>query len=411
MDNDVAIKLERVSKKYCKNIKDSMVYGMMDIGRNLVGLKSCADQLRKNEFWAVEDVSFEIKRGESFGLIGPNGSGKTTLLKMLNGIFWPDKGKITVNGRVGALIAVGAGFHPLLTGRENIYINGAILGMSKKEVDEKFDPIVEFADIGDFLDTPVKHYSSGMYVRLGFSIAVHCDPEILLVDEILAVGDRNFQIKCFQRMHELKKNDGVTIILVSHNEYTIREYTQRSLVVDHGKMLFLGDTEDAISFYLNSLIKQKKMKNSAELSTTADNPIIQSISFLNSDGQIVNSIRTGERLIIELTYNTKRKIKKPIFGLNLSNSEGVFAVGFWNSMENVQFSDIEGSGEVRITVDPCDLPFDRYACSVVVCEEEESNVIEWKQIPQRLTIERPNHVRGYYKFRQNWELTHNERHT
>lgn len=329
---------------------------------------------------------------------------------MLNGIFWPDKGKITTRGRVGALIAVGAGFHPLLTGRENIYINGAILGINKKEVDEKFDPIVEFADIGNFLDAPVKHYSSGMYVRLGFSIAVHCDPEVLLVDEILAVGDRNFQIKCFQKMHELKKKDGVTIILVSHNEYTIREYTQRSLVIDHGKMLFLGDTEDAISFYLNSLIKQKKMKEPTELNTSAENPIIQSVSFSNSDGQIVNSIKTGERLVIGLEYNTKRKIKKPIFGLNLSNSEGVFAAGFWNSMEDVQFPDIAGSGEVKITVDPCDLPFDRYACSVVVCEEEESNVIEWKQIPQRLIIERPNHVRGYYKFRQNWELTRNERH-
>src|SRR3989338_5089706 len=190
MSDDIAIKVENVSKKFCRSLKDSMLYGMTDIGKNLIGLGSNSSVLRKNEFWAVEGISFEIKRGESFGLIGPNGSGKTTLLKMLNGIFWPDKGKITTRGRVGALIAVGAGFHPLLTGRENIYINGAILGINKKEVDEKFDPIVEFADIGNFLDAPVKHYSSGMYVRLGFSIAVHCDPEVLLVDEILAVGDR-----------------------------------------------------------------------------------------------------------------------------------------------------------------------------------------------------------------------------
>ena len=149
------------------------MFGVTDIGRNLIGLSSHHDKLRKNEFWAVDNISFEVKKGETLGIIGPNGSGKTTMLKMINGIFWPDKGKITVKGKVGALIAVGAGFHPQLSGRENIYINGAILGMSRKEISKKFDDIVDFADIGDFLDTPVKHYSSGMFVRLGFAIAVH----------------------------------------------------------------------------------------------------------------------------------------------------------------------------------------------------------------------------------------------
>jgi len=188
--SDIAITVDHVSKKYCKSLKRSMLYGVTDIGRNTLGLSSHSGNLRKSEFWAVDDVSFEVKKGETLGIIGPNGSGKTTLLKMLNGIFWPDKGKITVKGRVGALIEVGAGFHPLLTGRENIYINAAILGMTKEEVDEKFDDIVEFADIGDFLDTPVKFYSRGMYVRLGFAVAVHCEPDILLVDEVLAVGDK-----------------------------------------------------------------------------------------------------------------------------------------------------------------------------------------------------------------------------
>src|SRR3989338_5925733 len=195
MGEDLAIRVEGVSKKYCKSLKRSMLYGMADVARNLCGLRSPSGLLRPREFWAVDDVSFEVRRGESFGLIGPNGSGKTTLLKMLNGIFWPDKGKITTRGRVGALIAVGAGFHPLLTGRENIYINGAILGMNKREIDKKFDSIVEFADIGDFLDSPVKHYSSGMFVRLGFAIAIHCEPDILLLDEVLAVGAINFQKK------------------------------------------------------------------------------------------------------------------------------------------------------------------------------------------------------------------------
>lgn len=155
----MTIKVEHVSKKFSKSLRHSMLYGMEDIGHNLIGLSSNSAKLREKEFWAVDDVSFEIKKGDTLGLIGPNGSGKSTLLKMLNGIFWPDKGKITVRGRVGALIEVGAGFHPLLTGRENVYLNGAILGMSKSEIDSKFDRIVEFADIGDFLDSPVKSYS------------------------------------------------------------------------------------------------------------------------------------------------------------------------------------------------------------------------------------------------------------
>jgi lipopolysaccharide transport system ATP-binding protein len=182
MNDEVAIKVDHISKKYCKSLKRSMLYGVTDIGRNTLGLSSHSEKLRRSEFWAVDDVSFEVKKGETLGLIGPNGSGKTTLLKMLNGIFWPDKGKITINGRVGALIEVGAGFHPMLTGRENVYINAAILGMTKK-VDEKFDAIIEFADIGDFIDAPVKFYSSGMFVRLGFAVAVHYEPDILLVDE------------------------------------------------------------------------------------------------------------------------------------------------------------------------------------------------------------------------------------
>src|SRR3989344_4257774 len=157
MSDDIAIKVENVSKKFCRSLKDSMLYGMTDIGKNLIGLGSNSSVLRKNEFWAVEGISFEIKRGESFGLIGPNGSGKTTLLQMINGIFWPDKGKIAVRGKISALIAVGAGFHPMLPGRDNIYVNGAILGMGKKEIDRKFEAIIDFADIGDFLDSPVKH--------------------------------------------------------------------------------------------------------------------------------------------------------------------------------------------------------------------------------------------------------------
>ncbi len=221
MKDDFAIRVDRVSKKYCKFLKRSMLYGICDIARNTVGLSSHPDKLRRGEFWAVDDISFELKKGKTQGIIGPNGSGKTTILKMLNGIFWPDKGKISVRGKVGALISVGAGFHPLLTGRENIYINAAILGMKKKEVDENLDAIIDFADINEFVDVPVKYYSSGMYVRLGFAVAVHCEPEILLVDEVLAVGDLAFQNKSLEKLARLREKANA-VVFVSHNLEHVR---------------------------------------------------------------------------------------------------------------------------------------------------------------------------------------------
>jgi lipopolysaccharide transport system ATP-binding protein len=225
-----------------------MIYGLFDIARNMIGRSSRSEKLRKNEFWAVDHVSFELKRGENLGIIGPNGSGKTTLLKMLNGIFWPDKGKITVNGRVGALIEVGAGFHPMLTGRENIYVNGAILGMSKQEINHRFQQIVDFADMGDFLDTPVKNYSSGMFVRLGFAIAVNSNPDILLVDEVLAVGDKGFQAKCFNKIGELKQQ-GTTTILVSHNMHAISIFSNKVILLNHGKAAYFTDVFEGIKEY------------------------------------------------------------------------------------------------------------------------------------------------------------------
>jgi lipopolysaccharide transport system ATP-binding protein len=382
LDDDVLIRVEHVSKKYCKVLRKSMFYGIQDIGRNMFGLSSHSEKLRQGEFWAVDDVSFEIKRGESLGLIGPNGSGKSTLLKMLNGIFWPDKGKITVKGKVGALIEVGAGFHPLLTGRENIYVNGAILGMTRREIDDKFDDIVNLADIGDFLDTPVKAYSSGMFVRLGFAVAVHSDPDILLVDEVLAVGDRNFQIKCFRKINELKNVQNVSMVLVSHNVYAMRQYTKKSMVLEKGSIVFDGSSEDAISFYVNKMVTENV--DIAQLEGGLSNGVVRQVIFRDITGKQIHKILTGYPIIIDFKYETKEKITNPIFGISFYNSNELFT-GFWNSFEKVRLPDIVGKGTVRITVSRLDFPVDVYSCSVVVCEAEEANVIEWKNLPQKIS--------------------------
>nr|WP_064249256.1 ABC transporter ATP-binding protein [Rhizobium leguminosarum]OAP91005.1 sugar ABC transporter ATP-binding protein [Rhizobium leguminosarum] len=243
-----AIRAEGVSKKFGLTLRQSMKYGMRDVGRKLFGRSSTTDVLREGEFWAVNDVGFELHPGEALGIMGVNGCGKTTLLRILNGVYAPDKGHVEVKGRVGALIAAGAGFAPMLTGRENVYVNGALLGLSTKEIDGLMDEIVAFSELGEFIDLPVKNYSSGMFVRLGFAIAAMSRPDILLMDEVLAVGDLNFQKKCYDHILQLKRN-GTAIILVSHAPGAIWAVCDRGLFLDRGRVHVDGPIEDVIRAY------------------------------------------------------------------------------------------------------------------------------------------------------------------
>lgn len=250
MHKENAIEVTNVSKKFCRKLQKQMWYGARDIMRNILNIPQDLNKLRKDEFWAIKKVSFRVKAGEAFGIIGENGSGKSTFLKMINGIFMPDAGEIRVKGKVGALIEVGAGFHPYLTGRENIYLNGAVLGMKKTEIDEKFNKIVEFSEIGKFLDMPVKNYSSGMHVRLGFAVAAHFQSDILLIDEILAVGDTDFQKKCIAKIQGMKKA-GTTIIFVSHNEENVRMICDRCVLLHKGEVEDIGETNAILKKYNN----------------------------------------------------------------------------------------------------------------------------------------------------------------
>lgn len=276
-NSDVLVRAEGVSKKFCLSLKKSLWYGLQDMGRELTGrrrggvdgrrqtvdgrletrdgrLETAAESLqstvrspqsnslglRPKEFWAVNNVSFELKRGECLGLIGRNGAGKTTLLKMLNGLIKPDEGRIEMRGRVGALIALGAGFNPVLTGRENIYVNGSVLGLTKKEIDAKLDEIVDFAEIGDFIDTPVQNYSSGMAVRLGFAVASSIRPDVLLIDEVLAVGDLSFVFKCLNRIADILPR--CAVIFVSHQMPLVARTCSRVIVMDRGQEIYSGES-------------------------------------------------------------------------------------------------------------------------------------------------------------------------
>jgi lipopolysaccharide transport system ATP-binding protein len=243
-----AIRAEGVSKKFGLTLRQSMQYGLRDVSRKLLGKPGLNGVLREGEFWAVNDVGFELRSGEALGIMGVNGCGKTTLLRILNGVYAPDAGRIQIRGRVGALIAAGAGFAPMLSGRENVYVNGALLGLTTKEIDGLMDEIIAFSELGHFIDLPVKNYSSGMYVRLGFAIAALSRPDVLLMDEVLAVGDLNFQKKCFDHILELKR-EGAAIILVSHSPGTIWSVCDRGLFMNRGIAQVLGPVKDVIRAY------------------------------------------------------------------------------------------------------------------------------------------------------------------
>lgn len=241
------VRCQKVSKRFSRRLKSTMWLGLKDLTTRVFHLKP-PQELRQDEFWALKDVSFELKKGESLGIMGVNGSGKTTLLRILTGIFYPDHGEVQIQGRVGALIALGAGFSPLLTGRENIYVNGSMLGMNRDEIRAKEQEIIAFAGLEESIDMPVKHYSSGMYVRLGFAIAAVSQPDVLIIDEALAVGDMNFQKKCFDYLLQLKKK-GTSIILVSHSPGAIWSICDRGILLHHGVLEKDGPVEDVIKAY------------------------------------------------------------------------------------------------------------------------------------------------------------------
>lgn len=319
-DPDTLVRVEGVSKKFCLSLKKSLFYGLKDMGNELLGRRhGGGGGLRPKEFWAVQDVSFELKRGECLGLIGRNGAGKTTLLKMLNGLIKPDAGRIEMRGRVGALIALGAGFNPILTGRENIYTNASVLGLTKKETDAKLDEIIDFAEIGDFLDTPVQNYSSGMAVRLGFAVASSLEPDILLADEVLAVGDAGFRAKCYRRLAALMKT-GVSVIFVSHEIANIQRLCQKCLWLRNGQVAGYGDTGPVASQYSIWLDQQGNSRPDPgwkdESKTRLTGAKILSVRAVTPDGEDVERIETGKELRLRVAY----EVREPIPGLSVSLS-------------------------------------------------------------------------------------------
>jgi len=283
---------------------------------------------KKEEFWALKDISLSIEKGEVIGIIGANGAGKSTLLKILTGITPPTEGEVIMRGRVSSLLEVGTGFHPELTGRENIFLNGAILGMTKSEIEKNFDAIVKFAGIEKFLDTPVKRYSSGMYVRLAFSVAAHMEPDILLVDEVLAVGDAEFQKKCLGKMEEVTQEQGRTILFVSHNMGAIRQLCQKTILLNKGEVVMFGNTQDVIDLYMNSHIGPRASKKWADR-VSRDNIVSLRSVKIKQNQKVTDSIDIRHPIDIEAAYEVKEAghVLYPNYHLYNDNNICVFVAG------------------------------------------------------------------------------------
>lgn len=251
-NDEIVVLVEGVSKKFCRDLRRSLFYGVKDIATDLMGGSRNSDRLRPGEFWALQAVGFQLRRGEALGLVGSNGAGKSTLLRIISGLIKPDTGSVRVRGRLAPLIALGAGFNPVLTGRENIYANMAILGLSTREIEARFQDVMDFAEIWDAIDAPVQTYSSGMAARLGFACAIHTEPEILLIDEVLAVGDIKFKMKCHHKLAKLREQ-GTAFVLVSHNAHNLLNVCESAIYLSKGKLVILGETESVIRQYEDDL--------------------------------------------------------------------------------------------------------------------------------------------------------------
>lgn len=344
-DPESVVSFQNVSKKF--RFTKETPQSILEILISAFSRKS-ERQKETGDLWAVNDVSFDIYPGQAFGIVGRNGSGKSTILKLITRILRPTKGRIVVNGRMSALLELGAGFHQDLTGRENVYLNASLLGLTEEETNAKFDDILAFSELGEFIDMPVKHYSSGMYMRLGFSVAIHVKPDILIIDEILAVGDRPFQAKCIDAIMDMKRK-GVTIIFVSHDINLMRNLCTHILWIDKGNMKAIGQADDVALRYIEySNRREGQQLLSAKFERWGTGEMeITNVRLLNADGEEANIFLTGDSLTIEMEYIAHQPVPDPEFGYAIFREDGTHINGPNSRLAGIRTGIIEGTGIVQ----------------------------------------------------------------
>jgi ABC-2 type transport system ATP-binding protein len=373
-----AITVEGVSKKF-------RLYH--DRNQTLKAAVMRGRRARYEEFWALEDVSLEIAEGTTYGLIGTNGSGKSTLLKCLARILRPDKGTTRTRGKVSALLELGAGFHPELSGRENVYLNGSILGLSRGELDRRFDDIVGFAGLERFIDTPVKNYSSGMYVRLGFSVAINVDPDILLVDEVLAVGDEQFQRRCNERFADLKA-EGKTIVVVSHSLGSVRSMCEEVAWLDSGTLRAVGPASDIVDDYLGEVHQDRAAETHATGARWGSGEVVvEHLELLDAHGLPSTEVNTGDAVTIRLHYVATEDIEDPTFTLAVHTIEGVLVTSPTSREAGFVPDRLTGKGVVDLVVDPLLLLPGTYDLSASITDAAALHVFDMRHRALRFDVD------------------------
>ena len=336
----------------------------------------------REEFWALKGINFQVEEGETLGIIGANGAGKSTLLGLIARTMRPTEGTVSMTGVLSSLLELGAGFHPDLTGRENIFLYGSIMGLSKRWIQERYQCIVDFSELKDFIDVPVKYYSSGMYVRLGFSVAVEVNPDILLIDEVLAVGDETFRKKCLSKFKTFKEQ-GKTMLIVSHELETVKKISDRVLLLDQGKLIEYGDPADVVDEYLRlGLDKQGEQLMTNEWGTRQVEII--GVSLQDKDGQEKIKFTNGENLIIEIKYNSPGPVDNPVFGFSIADQDGKVIFGTNTQITGMMVSRIDGEGIIRIELEKLPILRGKYYLSFAVHNLEHQvnyhRLDNWKSI-------------------------------
>lgn len=393
--DDIAVKVENVSKRFrlYHERNQSLKAAMLRGGR-----------AKYDEFWALKDVSLEVPTGSTFGLIGQNGSGKSTLLKCMARILRPDIGSISVHGKVSALLELGAGFHPELSGRENVYLNGSILGLSRKQIDAKFDEIVEFAGLEKFIDTPVKNYSSGMYVRLGFSVAINVDPDVLLVDEVLAVGDENFQRKCAEKFADLREA-GKTIVLVSHGLDAVRTMCEQAAWLEYGVLKDSGTPSELIDKYVETTHTDRVATKGGGSQWGSGEIVVTQVELLDANGAPTLWVHTGQPATLRFHYSARERVSRPVLGFGLHSIDGVHATGV-NSRETIVPDWLEGAGHVDFVVSRMPLVAGSYDVTVALVDETNLHTFDFQTKAMRFDVGRgvPREAEGVFAIEGIWKF-------
>lgn len=390
-------------------------------------------------FTALQDVSLRVEAGETVGVIGPNGSGKSTLLKLVAGITKPTSGTVNVKGRISALIELGAGFHPEISGRENIFINGIMLGLSKREVVQKFEEIVEFAELEEFIDAPVKTYSSGMYARLGFAVAIHVNPDVLLVDEILAVGDQGFTHKCLDKFAEFRRR-GKTILLVTHSLSLVERFCDDAVWLDSGLIKAVGDPKRVVDAYLSHVEKQEEQQLEADdiktrkMTETSSQPLtigeasmddmfqvaegrwgsreveILDVTLVGDDGKSAHVFHSGDRMSVHVHINAEKPVADFVFGVGLFNADGVCCYGTNTDLEQLVSKEIVGEGTVDFTIDSLDLVAGTYKLDVAV-HKRDGYPYDYHRLLYTFRVKSRTNDVGIYRPHHKWKFPSNVRFT